>query len=309
MDLPNCKVWPDPQVQGVWAIDNYKTGVRVIVYLAGYKTPGGNIRGPYDDFEEGEIPEREMKRHRRNDQARNDVEDDMMEDLGPEQKKVGQAGPTDKAPLRGKLVGACESVSSGELPYDWYVEAIDGLIQDNSRMARRANLEIVLNAVQQDVERTAQEDGKAYKFSPSMFKEAYKEAVAFNRDANESVGQLEAPTDQVKKIVKKNGQAVGEVGIDPEGSPGVGQWYMKCYATGDDLSGFDSMEEALAELKFYLNSGLSEATKKPDFAAKFKKNLDKTNKKADDTKEKVKQHTPVKEGDEGLEVIKRLLGK
>jgi hypothetical protein len=253
MDLPNCVVHADPQVEGVWAIDNYTTGVRVIVYLAGYRGPMGDIRGPYDDFEEGQIPKREMMRHQRNDQAQNDVEDEMMEnrdeldnqsrgllapggilkklkkdlryaldsglsseqevarlrakiaelegrkqgkvsealvgsnsdmakythpdienesfkvgdkviktfgdgtkaegkltkqartrtgadvfyfkptspmgsrwvgwcnvadltkksieeDLGPEQKKVGQAGPTDKAPLRGKLVGACESV-------------------------------------------------------------------------------------------------------------------------------------------------------------------------------------------------------
>jgi hypothetical protein len=214
MDLPNCVVHADPQVEGVWAVDNFKTGVRVIIYLAGYRGPMGDIRGPYDDFEEGQIPKREMMRHQRNDQAQNDVEDDMMEndngelgaekegalarermkkkdpslnqspherhdkeyfdrllskkkdtevkeDLGPEQKKVGQAGPTDPAPLRGKLVGACESADK----------------------------------------------------------------------------------------------------------------------------------------------------KKPDFAAKFKKNIDKTNKKADDTKEKVKQHTPVKEGVDPLDAIKRLLGK
>ena len=227
MDLPNCKVFPDPQVEGVWAIDNYKTGVRVIVYLAGYKEPMGGIRGPYDDFEEGEIPEREMKRHRRNDQAMNDIEDEMMDEgrfikgpggvpldrqgnpippkepkvsaprapavpkltldavwrkveevvgniypdgdpidwmlpwfkrqgiedfkvgeiidraarkngykdmydywksfaddvgytegvaegLDANQKAAGQAGPTDKAPLKGKLVGACESVAEGQ---------------------------------------------------------------------------------------------------------------------------------------------------------------------------------------------------
>jgi hypothetical protein len=78
MDLPNCLVHADPQVEGVWAIDNFKTGVRVIIYLAGYREPGGRIRGPFDDFEDGKIPEREMKRHRRNDQAQDDVEDDMM---------------------------------------------------------------------------------------------------------------------------------------------------------------------------------------------------------------------------------------
>ena len=38
----------------------------------------------------------------------------VKEELGPEQKAAGQAGPTDKAPLRGKLVGACESVQLDE---------------------------------------------------------------------------------------------------------------------------------------------------------------------------------------------------
>jgi len=52
--------------------------------------------------------------------------------------------------------------------------------------------------------------------------------------------------------------------------------------------------------------------KKPDFAARFQKNLEQTKKQADDTEDKIKQHTekkPVKEGDEGLDAIKRLLGK
>ena len=58
-------------------------------------------------------------------------------------------------------------------------------------------------------------------------------------------------------------------------------------------------------------SGLAEATKKPDFAAKFKKNLDKTKKQADDTEDKIKQHDekPVKEGVDPLDALKRLLGK
>jgi hypothetical protein len=110
MDLPNCKVFADPQVKGVWAIDNYTTGVRVIVYLAGYPGPMGDIRGPYDDFEEGQIPKREMMRHKRNDQAQNDAEDDMMEDLDTNQKKAGQLGPVGGPAKVGDLVGANESV-------------------------------------------------------------------------------------------------------------------------------------------------------------------------------------------------------
>jgi hypothetical protein len=58
--------------------------------------------------------------------------------------------------------------------------------------------------------------------------------------------------DQQRKIVKKNGEPVGEVGIDRESSPGVGQYYMKHYASGKDYSGYDSMEEALDDLRYII---------------------------------------------------------
>lgn len=45
-------------------------------------------------------------------------------------------------------------------------------------------------------------------------------------------------------------EGVGEVGIDEEASPGNGPYYMTHYATGIDECGFDSVEEALAELEF-----------------------------------------------------------
>lgn len=64
--------------------------------------------------------------------------------------------------------------------------------------------------------------------------------------------------DQQRKIFKKNGQPVGEVGIDRESSPGVGQWYMKCYAYNIDNSGYDSYEEAVEELKHCLKQGVAE---------------------------------------------------
>ena len=41
---------------------------------------------------------------------------------------------------------------------------------------------------------------------------------------------------------------VGEVGIDTGASPGNGRYYAKHYATGYDSVGFDSEEQALAEL-------------------------------------------------------------
>lgn len=41
---------------------------------------------------------------------------------------------------------------------------------------------------------------------------------------------------------------VGEVGIDTEASPGNGPYYAKHYESGYDVVGFDSVEEALAEL-------------------------------------------------------------
>ena len=51
-------------------------------------------------------------------------------------------------------------------------------------------------------------------------------------------------------IVKRKIEGVGEVGIDTEASPGVGRWYVKHYASGYDVSGFDSQEEALTELEY-----------------------------------------------------------
>ena len=71
-------------------------------------------------------------------------------------------------------------------------------------------------------------------------------------------GVAEGHADQQRKIFKKNGKPVGEVGIDRESSPGVGQYYMKHYASGKDLAGYDSYEEAVAELKHFMKQGLAE---------------------------------------------------
>jgi len=66
--------------------------------------------------------------------------------------------------------------------------------------------------------------------------------------------------DQQRKIIKKNGKPVGEVGIDPDAPVGrPGQWYMKHYASGYNLGGYDSREEAMSELKYALSQEVNEA--------------------------------------------------
>lgn len=52
--------------------------------------------------------------------------------------------------------------------------------------------------------------------------------------------------DIAKTVIK----GVGEVGIDTEASPGLGRWYVKHYATGYNVSGFDCEDEALMELDY-----------------------------------------------------------
>jgi len=76
---------------------------------------------------------------------------------------------------------------------------------------------------------------------------AIQAVKSVTESALNSQGLVEA--DQVKKVFTKNGKPVGEVGIDPDHSPGVGKWYMKCYDYDIDNSGYDSYQEAVQELK------------------------------------------------------------
>jgi len=87
---------------------------------------------------------------------------------------------------------------------------------------------------------------------------------AVNYIASLKEGVAEGQADQVKKIVKKNGKPVGEIGTDPEASPGNGNWYVKHYASGYDVVGFDNAEEALAELKHCMKQGVAENTQQVD---------------------------------------------
>ena len=50
----------------------------------------------------------------------------------------------------------------------------------------------------------------------------------------------------------------GEVGIDTEASPGNGSYYVKMYDGSYDVCGFDTLEEAWAELE-YVACGIVDA--------------------------------------------------
>jgi hypothetical protein len=64
--------------------------------------------------------------------------------------------------------------------------------------------------------------------------------------------------DTTVKIVKRGGKPIGEIGTDSEASAGNGQYYVKLYDGSYDAVGFDSAEEALAELKAAVKSSVTE---------------------------------------------------
>ena len=51
--------------------------------------------------------------------------------------------------------------------------------------------------------------------------------------------------DKVVRII----EGVGEIGFDTEASPGNGNWYVKLYDGSFDGLGYDSEEDAYAELE------------------------------------------------------------
>ena len=60
--------------------------------------------------------------------------------------------------------------------------------------------------------------------------------------------------DKVVRII----EGVGEIGFDTEASPGNGNWYVKLYDGSYDVVGFDSEEEAVAELEQVTDLGISQ---------------------------------------------------
>jgi hypothetical protein len=66
--------------------------------------------------------------------------------------------------------------------------------------------------------------------------------------------------DQPVRVVKKGGKPIGEIGIDA-GPGGNGDYYVKLYDGTYDAAGFDTAEEALAELRYaikQMSEGVSE---------------------------------------------------
>jgi hypothetical protein len=66
--------------------------------------------------------------------------------------------------------------------------------------------------------------------------------------------------DTTIRVVKKGGRPIGEIGIDAEASEGNGQYYVKLYDGSYDAVGFDTAEEALAELKYAVKQSIAETT-------------------------------------------------
>ena len=125
-------------------------------------------------------------------------------------------------------------------------------------------------------------------------------------------GVAEGHADQQRKIFKKNGKPVGEVGIDRESSPGNGQWYMTCYGVVS-YGGYDSYEEAVAELKHCLKQGVAEAKddyvppKEADYGPEYQAMVRRVGQKAR-AQEKARQQppkTPVRES--RRELLKQII--
>jgi hypothetical protein len=64
--------------------------------------------------------------------------------------------------------------------------------------------------------------------------------------------------DTTIRVVKRGGKPIGEIGIDSEASPGNGAYYVKLYDGSYDAVGYDTAEEALAELKAAVKQGVAE---------------------------------------------------
>ena len=86
---------------------------------------------------------------------------------------------------------------------------------------------------------------------PVKDKEKSEAGVANMAARAASRPRLGESVEQHRKVFKnKAGKSIGEIGIDPEASPGNGPWYVKHYATGYDVVGFDDAAEAKEELMY-----------------------------------------------------------
>jgi hypothetical protein len=86
----------------------------------------------------------------------------------------------------------------------------------------------------------------------------HKNKADFHIQASGQQDVAEGSADKTVRVIKRNGKPIGEIGIDPEASPGNGSYYVKLYDGSVDESGFDTAEEALAELKYLVKQNVSE---------------------------------------------------
>ena len=132
--------------------------------------------------------------------------------------------------------------------------ALDPRIESVMPILSRLHKKVAESAVDKEVNTLAE-------WADSLLSE--EEGLTSNNPVGIPEDVAEGSGDQVKKVFKKNGKPVGEVGIDSDASPGLGgQWYMKFYAGKNydeiDLSGYESYEEAVAELKHCLKQVMDE---------------------------------------------------
>jgi hypothetical protein len=79
--------------------------------------------------------------------------------------------------------------------------------------------------------------------------------------------------DTTIRVVKRGGKPIGEIGTDAEASEGNGAYYVKLYDGSYDAVGYDSAEEALAELKLVIKSmseGVANADEDPNLAKAYR---------------------------------------
>ena len=271
----------------------------------------------------------------------------VAEDISPEQKRVGQLGPKDKVGKKGavgKLVGACESVEdTGNDRLYGYPEG-----SENSRKFRQyrkeaeyytaGNGEVHIPAAKYYIQQRVRgmDKGQAEVLTAKNFGDEINSmsegtggrgewdpnSSGYQGDyagednwGNHERDDERHDLDQATFQLSMDGDVLPKTYSSKELARFAGQALLKqnpgAVVMLKTVSG-------LAEAKTWTNNMGDKQTyydhdkpKKPDFAAKFKKNLDKTKKQADDTEDKIKQHDekPVKEGVDPLDALKRLLGK
>ena len=118
--------------------------------------------------------------------------------------------------------------------------------------------------------KTGYKDYPNYKLHSSLektargkkYRQGWEEAFRASKriEALKKQDVAEGSADKTVRVVKRNGKPIGEIGIDPEASPGNGSYYVKLYDGSVDESGFDTAEEALAELKYLVKQNVAEGS-------------------------------------------------